>query len=249
MTENGLPEGTIINQPVNPESAPAPEKMLPQSHVNSVAKGSHDRGVQKGHQIGYQAGYQQALQELNQTHLNTGMQTQGQPQTGMAQQQPSGLPQATPDYVHRNQLAVEFDKFQQQQAANYHGQRIYNEMEAKKSTARQAIPDYDQVVNSIDFTKIPEVYMALNGADNAGHLLYEMANNPQRLAHLRSISDIPGAAAKYVKDFSDSVKQNAQAANTKFPPEPISQIKSNLTMADSGSRTAADRKKDPKYVW
>jgi len=230
----------------------AEEKMVPQTKVNDLI------GAKK--KEFFQQGYNQALKELN-----TNMQAQGnfsqpmQQPANFAQQTPQftqptsvgGMQQQSPEDLEKIFSKVFDDKqkaLQEQNMKAYHQQeanRIVNELETKKNDARKDIPDFDNVVNRVDWTQIPEVIPYLNTVDNAGHVMYDLANNFGKLNKL--VTSVRSNSPQFitmgeVRDLSNSIRGN-QAANTKkanTPPEPIDQITGSGNTSDSGQMNIDD---------
>lgn len=225
-------EGQEVSQNQNltqQNAEAAAEKLVPQHEVNSLVGGAKQRGYEKG--------YQQALSELQQKQ---------------APQQMGGIAQAQPqmngfnDENRMRQIAADehakaYQAMQQQaiqQAQHAEGTRILNELGAKFNETKSRIPDFDNVVKISDFHQMPEVLHYANMVDNSGDVMYDLAQNPSKMAALRSLP--PQFAVKEVKRLSDSIKQNQTALTQPQAPAPLGQVNtSNIGVDTSGKPKGA----------
>lgn len=210
------------NQALNSEVsgvAPPVEKLLPQTEVNSLVGAAK----QKGHE----RGYQQAMQEFQQQQQNAGMNQQAQ----QAQQQPMpNQPSAShPDEVRRiaaDEFSRQQQAFQQASQAQYEreqGQRIYNELQTKFSTAKQTNPDVDFNKTMQEFQQMPHILTLANNVDNSPDVIQHLKENPGKIAQISMLP--PNFANAEMKKISDSIKQNQAALSAPKSPEPLSQIR------------------------
>lgn len=214
----------VSDQTIPPvaESQVAAEKMLPQSHVNSLIGDAKEKAKQ--------AGYNQALAELNQRQSQT--------------QMPSQMGGFSQDDVRRV-IAEEMAKVQQraheealrtQQESE--GKRILNELSTKINDAKTRLPDFDDITGAVNWAHIPEVLHYANMADNAGDVLYDLAKNPAKIATLRGLT--PDLAALEVKKLSSSIKQNQSGLDANVPQSPLGQFKPSNVGIDKRPSTASD---------
>jgi len=216
MTDN-LANDQVINQNENPTDVIAnetpTEKLVPQSKVNEL------------YSQGFHKGYQKALNERS--------------QYSTAQSEVNGMSVEDVNKLVNDQLKTHLDAIHQealkkQQEAE--GTRILHELGAKIDADRKEIPDFEDVTKQVDFSKHPVVLHYANLTDNAGHVLYDLAKNPIKIAQLEQAS--PDIAALEIKRLSDSIKMNKNAANTKLPPSPNSSLRPSNIGINKGPVTA-----------
>lgn len=228
-------EGQEVSQSQNltqSNAEAAAEKLVPQHEVNSLVGGAKQRGYEKG--------YQQALSELQQKQAPQQM-------GGIAQAQQQMNPIGDENRMRQiaaDEHAKAYQSMQQlaiQQAQHAEGTRILNELGAKFNEAKSRIPDFDNVVKINDFHKMPEVLHYANMVDNSGDVMYDLAQNPSKIATIRSLSESsPQFALKEVKKLSDSIKQNQNALTQPQAPAPLGQVStSNIGVDTSGKPNTA----------
>ncbi len=215
MTENQTDMEAVTSTPV-PQ-----EEMMPKSEVTKKIGQSFNKG------------YEKAMAELQQ-----------QPQSqssglGMGNMSQDSVQRMIADELSKHQQALQDQAQKAQHEAE--GRRILNELQVKVNDAKSRYPDFNEVTDQVDFTKIPEVLHYSNLADNAGDVLYDLAKNPGKIGTLRALP--PELAALEVKRLSDSIRANQTAQNRQTPPEPMGQIKSSSVGMDTGARTVKDFKR------
>jgi hypothetical protein len=207
------------------DAAPQPqEEMLPKSEVTKKIGQSFNKG------------YEKAMAELQQQQQAPQQQSPGIGMGGMSQ---DSVQRMIADELTKHQAAQQEQIQRAQQEAE--GRRILTELQAKVKDAEGRYPDFHEVTNQVDFTKIPEVLHYSNLADNAGDVLYDLAKNPGKIGTLRALP--PELAALEVRRLSDSIRANQQASNRQAPPEPLGQVKPSSVGMDSGARTVKDYKR------
>lgn len=126
------------------------------------------------------------------------------------------------------------------------GQRLATEFISKLEAGKGAYEDFDQVVGSLPFDRIPHIIQLANGVENTADVMYELRKNPGKIAALTQLVQIDPTgtlAMEQMHDLSSSIKKNRAAQGSKSPNEPLSQIKSSPIGADNGSMTVSDFRK------
>jgi hypothetical protein len=244
---------SAAEQSVNTDSQAAPEvnkaaqpaeKMLSQSEVNKIAGLARNEG------------YEKARKEFDtQTQVQQPMQVEQPPQVQQTGQQNSeyDLQKIVNEKVD-SKLQEEQQKLllaQQQQEA----ERIYSNFTQKLQTGKEKYSDFEDRINEL-FTpdpngkvseKLARIASEAAELDNTADVIYELASNPASLAKIGQLQDIslPRASAA-LKELSESIKANQNAANVKRPNAPLSQVQPSPTRADNGVMTVNDLRKSPE---
>lgn len=144
------------------------------------------------------------------------------------------------------------DRRADEKAAMQYAQTVTNEFANKVMSAVPKYSDYEQKVSQLNFALIaqtnPNLITVLNGVDNTGDVVYEMANNPGKFAALASLSQThPHLAQMELNKLSASIKQNEAAMNEPSSREPLSHVTpSNLgTGNGTGKTSVRDEKRNP----
>jgi hypothetical protein len=241
MTDNVQPE--IINAAQSEisdnasnlgsaQAAQAPtESMVPQGKVNELVGSAKQKG------------YQKALDEIRE-------------QQQLLAQQPSN--QAPNNSTANNNVDLaslidsrlgEFQKQQQAQhqeaAAQAEAHRILSELAAKTEDAKKRYSDFDEKVGSIAgaFESAPQLLHYANTVDNSGDILYDLANNPTKIANLAKLGEMnPQLALMEIQRLSSSIKQNQNAAPAPASPDALRPVKSSNVGTDNGNLSVRDFK-------
>lgn len=226
MTDTNLGDlGTPASAPVTPVPDPSQEKLLPQSEVNALV----GRVKQEAAQKAYHQGKLDAAQELAASNTNA---QPTQPQSP----QPVNVDKLVDDKLR------ERDTLEQ-------GKQIANQFANKMIEGGKEIPDFENKMKDVQWDKIPDIiHLVTVGTDNTAKVMADLVENPEKMAHLRTLLGMGGNhALNAVKKLSASIKANDSADKNPIAPEPLSQIKTSATTgADNGTtRTVSDFKKAP----
>lgn len=131
---------------------------------------------------------------------------------------------------------------EQRNAQEKDAERIAKEFFAKLSTGKERYSDFDSVVGDIQFNAFPKVVQLAHGyVENTADVMYELGKDRIRMANLETLAErSPQDAIKQVQRFAQSIKDNANAANVKFPREPLSQLRPSNTGTDNGVLAVRD---------
>lgn len=199
-----------------------------------------DRIVGTKVQKGYDKGYETAKAEIEARYAPPTQPSYQQP-SPQPTQQVGGINQLTPDQV-RQMIAEESQK---KDNANYYNS-LANSFVSKLNAGSKKYEDFDAVVTPLNLPQIPEIWTVAEKFDNPADILYELGNNPAKLAQLRNIAYSPELVKREMQKLSDSLKQNEEADQQKTASPPLSRPKpSNVGMGNGGSKdlSVADYRK------
>jgi hypothetical protein len=124
--------------------------------------------------------------------------------------------------------------------------KLVADFASKCDEVRQAkdIPDFDEVMGSVDFGQFPALFEAASKLDNSPRILHHMIlNNASLMYGLNALAtSSPARAAAEIKRISDGLKLNANSKTFKQSPNPIGRIDSDTTdgLGDGTAKTVAD---------
>lgn len=221
MTDQG--QVTELEQNQNIE-APV-EHVVPQAKVNSLIGGAKKASYEKG----LNEGYKQAMAELNnQSQPTPQYHAQGQNQSSMG-----GMQQMNPDEI-RKIVAEESQRMQQLAIGN----QIANDFNAKLEAGKQKYADFDQAIAPIkeSLHAIPHIVLLANATDNTADVMYELAQNPSKIADIQKLFEIsPRLGQEAMAKLSNSIKRNESTApQANSAHQPLSQPKASSFGADNG---------------
>lgn len=213
---------------INEEAA---EKLIPQSTV--------DKAVKHAKNLAYEQGKKETLMQL-QAQQQEQQQPVNAPVNPQGSQNLGGMQSLTPDQVQKM-----IDTHAQQQAQQYHAHSIANEFLAKLSTGKDKYPDFDETIDALELSTIPEVVQLANTVDNTADVMYELGKNPHKVASLLTLTRYGNGKLAYLetKKLSDSIKQNQTALQQPLPPEPLSQLKPSNVGTDNGALSIRELRK------
>jgi hypothetical protein len=207
----------------------ATEKMVPQSAV--------DKAVKHAKYSAYEQGKREALNTMQAQQAPAV--EQSMPQQAVTPTQ-GGMPIVSPEQVQKM-----IADHAQQQAQQYHAHNIANEFLGKLDQGKEKYPDFDEKMDSLELQTIPEVVQLANGFDNTSEIMYELANNPHKVASLLTLTRYGNGKLAYLetKKLSDSIKQNQTALQQPVPPEPLSPLKPSNVGTDNGALSIKELRK------
>jgi hypothetical protein len=188
------------------------EKMLKQSDVNEL--------IGKARHAGYEKGMREAQGSQPQ---------QPPPQSGG---QLGGMNQLTEEQV-RHMIADEAHKQTQVTAAH----ELLNNFAQQMSAGKGKYPEFDETVSSLgDLRDIPHIVELATGTGMAGEVMFELGQNPSKVATLTTLAYMnPQLAKAEMKKLADSIKKNESANELPKVDEPLTQVKpSTVAAKDNG---------------
>lgn len=125
-------------------------------------------------------------------------------------------------------------------------QQIVNDFVGKMEAGKGKYEDFDQKVGSLDLRSIPQIVQLANGTDNTADVVYDLANNPYKVATLLTLAEkSPHLAQTEMARLSRSIKTNEEAVRAAAPKEPLSQIKPSATTGDGSAMSVASMRRQP----
>lgn len=132
-------------------------------------------------------------------------------------------------------------------AQEQEAQKIANEFFTKLQTGKDKYSDFDKALGDVEFRAIPHVVQLATMVDNTADVMYELAKHPTKIASLQQLITIsPKLAYAEMSRLSQSIKENEMAVKSKFPAEPLSQMRPSNTGTDNGAMSVADLRKKYK---
>lgn len=177
-----------------------------------------------------------------------------------AQPQSAATPTQAPDIRQTVQqlLNEEIQRYQAEQersAKEAHEAQIKAELEKsaqqyllKVEQSKKDIPDFDDVMKDFDLGAFSGVALLAGQLENPAAVMYELAQNPLKVAQLHSlVQSSPMMAKKEMQKLADSITKNKQALEANVTTNaPLSRLKSSTVVGgDSGEMGLKDMKKAP----
>lgn len=225
-----------MNDEVLPVVAPAlppetvAEKMLPQSQVNDLIGAEKKAAYERGLKEGQQAAQQVATPPVADVVAN--------------QLSPDSIAQKALALMKAQQATEQQDnqQLELQRQTERQQQELQASMSQKVELAKKELEDFDEVFKSSGLTDDASGHQVLAAVlsysdlvDNGGHVAYELAKAPEKLANFLTLaSTSPGAAQKFITQLSSSIKSNEAAKAAPKLTRPLERISSS-TAATSGS--------------
>lgn len=216
---------SVTSQPV--QQTPS-ERLVPQSEVNKLVGGVKHEAFERGRK--------EALAELQkQRSLSTDTYSQGSPQ-------PSGISSDEIQRLIDQRFQAQQQQLEQQQQ-QIAAQQFVQQFDAKLANGKSKYQDFDAVVvpliKDLANNNSMGVFQLAHMVDNTDDVMYELGNNPGKVAELSVLAiTAPTIAKTYVENLSKSIKQNQQAKLVKQPNAPLGQIRPSITGTDSGNEAS-----------
>lgn len=227
--ENAAPvinENVSANDSVASEPVSSPQqKLLPQSTVDKIV-GTRVKEAYARARADAEAQYQQQMSQ--QTQPNT---------QGMG-----GMQQMAPEQI-RQMIQQEAYRMTNEAMATQIAQNFQSKMDA----ASLKYEDFNDKVASLNLNNHPQIVMWTEKLDNAGDVIYDMANNPTKVAHILMLanSGFPELAQTELQKLSSSIKVNDEAKKVPAINEPLSQLRPSNIGTDNGKMTVRDLRQQP----
>lgn len=222
---------------------PVPEETLSKSRVNEIVKREKALAADKVRRE-MEAQHAQEIENLKASQTQT----------------PAAMPESAPDIRQTVQqlLNEEIQRYQAEQersAKEAHEAQIKAELEKsaqqyllKVEQSKKDIPDFDEVMKDFDLGAFSGVALLAGQLDNPAAIMYELAQNPLKVAQLHSlVQTSPMMAKKEMQKLGDSISKNQQALEANVTTNaPLSRLKSSTVVGgDSGEMGLKDMKKAP----
>ncbi len=223
---------------------PAEERTFRQSEVNDLIGRAKSEAIERFKRDTSLASHQ-AQQQIYQQQPSYVPQNQYQAQPQI-QNYESEMRRLAAEEANRLKSEWEHDALRQNQEAQAH--KIANDFFQRYETGKTKYDDFDKVMSGVKLDTIPDIVRMSVMVDNTSDVMYELAKNPAKIGNLYQLLNIdPNLAITEMQRLSQSIKDNANAANYKSPNEPLSQLRpSNQGTGEGGALTVADYKKKYK---
>lgn len=224
MSEN---EQSVVNE--LPAEIPAAEnnlndvKVLKQHEIKAIVDGAK----RQAHKKGYEEGLAQA--QLSQAPSPP-------PSIG-------GIPQLSQEKI-QSMIADEAQKqvqtWAQTQAQQAQAQQVVNSFKAKMEQGKSDYPDFEQKVSKLgNLASIAPIVQLAAGVDNTHDVMYDLADNPQKMTHLLMLSNVnPQLAQDEMHKLAVSIKTNRDAASRQLPNNPLNQLKPSINPGGGSTDTS-----------
>jgi len=125
-------------------------------------------------------------------------------------------------------------------------QQVVSDFVGKMEAGKGKYEDFEQKVSGLDLKTIPQIVQLANGTDNTADVVYDLANNPYKVATLLTLAEkSPHLAQAEIARLSNSIKSNQKAVEAAQPKEPLSQIKPSATTGDGSAMSIASLRRAP----
>lgn len=217
------------------------EEMIAKSRVNDIVKREKAAAADKARRE-MEAMHAQELERLKASQaLNVG----SSPIESDAQLEEK-INKIFNDKVRAYQQEEEKRVQEEQQAKLKAGlEESFNHYMLKVEHGKSDFPDFNDVMKDFDLQAFPGVALLAGQMDNTAAIMYELAQNPMKVAHLHVLAQqSPEMAKKELQRLSQSISKNQQAvADNVQTNAPLSRLKSSTVAgADTGQMGLKDFK-------
>lgn len=220
MEENQVTEGAVDNTNFSPEQ----EKMLSQSQVNKIVQHEKAKAAQT---------IKREMEERHQKELES-IQSQQQQQT----QRNENVPRDMDANAIYQQVQERFNQEMQQRRIKDEMDRVANSYLSKMEQGKSAYEDFEEVTKEFDPTAFPQLTYLVAGMDNAADVIYDLSQNPLKLAGLDRLAEKnPRQAQAELLKLSRSITENRQAQsdeNSNTAPAPLDRLQSSRVSGSNG---------------
>jgi hypothetical protein len=220
-------EAVALEQP----GEAASEKMLTASQVNEIVKREKLKAAESAR-----------AQAEAQFRNGQGGQSQSAPPLDM-----NNLKDDLRKEVYE-QFMGDLQKHQQESMRNeqeQHLKGIVDQYYIKMGKGSEMFSDFNQIMGDFEPESFPSTVLLVAQMENAPEIMYELANNPQKLSYIDELAKkSEKMAKKELGKLSESISNNLDAKrNVPNVPAPLSRPKSSSVGADTGKMTMKDLKK------
>lgn len=210
------------------------EELVPKSRVNEIVQKRMAEAAEKARREA-EAHYKQQLE--------------AQQRQSMQQAQVSGQVQPSVDEITaqvQNRLMQEFSQRQQEQEM----QNVANNYLNKMAAGKDSYEDFNEVTKDFDPAEFPQLVYLVAGMDGAADVIYDLAQNPLKLAAMHTLAQsAPKKAQSELLKIANSIRDNRQAvaeAESQQSDEPLSRMQPSRLGASNGKpQTISDLRAQP----
>lgn len=213
---------------LNTPAEQATEKLLTQEQVNAIIGREKAAAAEKARRE-IEAQYQAQMQT----------QTNGQ----QAPQSMGGMATPNMDEIYQ-QVEARLRENAQRQAYEDQIRKVADTYLDKMATGAELFEDFNTVMQDFDPAKFPSVVYLVSEMENVPQVMYELANNPLKLASINHLAMTDERQAKRaLQKLSQSISHNEIAKEEYVATNPpLSKLKPSSTGADKGMSTLQDFK-------
>ena len=207
---------------------PVQEKMVPSSQVSKIVSREAKKAAEK------------ARQEMTAEFERQKLAASTNPATPAPTM--GGMPQMTPEQF-QEQLMQAAHRMSAQMTAK----QMASDFESKIQAEIQEDPDFGDLYDSLNMEAHPELVIWMNGMDNAAKVVKDLANNPEKYAHILMLakSGMGDFAKKSLFKLSESIKTNLAAQAQPKVKEPLDQLSPTNIGVGSGEMSVSEFQKQP----
>lgn len=232
-----MDEELVVNNDTVASSIAAPEKTLTVEQVNNIVKREKAAAAEKARREAEQS-YQAELEKMRSSlPASVG----GMPAPDIEQL----YPQMRERFLRDLQAEQEQAQLAQRQQE---AERIASNYFEKIAAGKQKFEDFEQVMGNFNIQAFPQLVYLTADEENVPEIMYDLAQNPQKLVTINSLAQVdPNAAKREIKKLAASIKANEVAKATHQQPNaPLSQPKPSVNAgADTGTMSIADFRRQP----
>jgi|SRR6185503_681638 len=216
MDENEIVEGMGLTE------AQPQDEMLPKSRVNEIVQREKAKAADKARREAEEHYKQQLAMQQNQAVTNTQVQGNLQPAV---------------DDIYQ-QVQNRFMQEMQQRQHESEMQNIANSYINKMASGKDSYEDFSEVTKDFDPSEFPQLVYLVAGIDNAADVIYDLAQNPMKLAAMHTLAQsAPKKAQSELLKIANSIRNNRQAAQEadgQQSNEPLSRLQPSRIGASNG---------------
>jgi hypothetical protein len=229
MEENQVTDNVLENQ-----LPPEQEKLISQSQVDKIIK----------HKTYQAAQIQREMEERHQRELES-IKSQQQQQA----QRNENVPRDMDANAIYQQVQERFNQEMQQRRIKDEMDRVANSYLSKMEQGKGAYHDFEEVTKEFDPTAFPQLTYLVAGMDNAADVIYDLSQNPLKLAGLDRLAEKnPRQAQAELLKLSRSITENRQAQsdeNSANVAAPLDRLQSSRVSGSNGKMGIRDLRNQP----
>lgn len=223
----------VLQQQAAIEQSPPPQKTLTQEQVNAIVAKEKQRAAEAARRE-VEERYQREMEASNLQRQNNQNVSRDVDINSIYQQVQEKF------NLDQDRLRKELEDKQLQDHMN----QVANNYLSKVESAKGSYGDFDDVTKEFDPSSFPQLVYLLSGMDNAGHVLYDLAKNPLKLAAIDRLAEKnPKQAMSELNKLSQSIltNQKAQAeAQQGQTLDPLDRLSPSQVAGNNGQGTIRD---------
>ncbi len=205
-------------------SAPAAEKMIPQSQVSKIAAREAREAAERA-------------TERTRAEMRQHYESQQQQQVQQPPQSIGGMQQQSPEQI-RQMIQEEAYKMSQQSIA----QQIESDWLSAMNAEKDNDPEFAGLYDALNIEAHPDLILWMNGMENKAAIVKDIAKNPAKFSSILMLarSGSPQLAKMELNRLSASIKANEVAQKQAQVDPPLTQISPSNIGSDNGDMSVKD---------